>query len=426
MSGAVAAHAAYNGSGTQGLAVTNKIDVAGDVISVFWNKQDTTRQLLHGCNFVEVPSQGTSGGTSKSIISFDINNDVDCIGDLIMEVTATITGRDSFQPFRDHGDNLLNAISRVEFIVGTQIWQTLEHDDMLALFHSEMSEGAFANTNFQLSGHYSGEDSDEVRFSPEVGIAGAGTGTEVFVANIPLKMLTKTLASELELFSEHTEDGYLMAAAPNQQVRINVSTNAPKDVDEDCTAVNIRLFSKNIVMCESERQQLSSTRIAKRIKVTQNAVYRPQPNTDKNFTVLLDHFSIYASHLVIVTTIPYYRLETAELLLNSSSFSGEVPFSLLRVTGPSMGLYSNFTNNVMGGDRRSYFIFPLASTAYSGSSVPFNRFDNIRLIIKTNNFGTLEPISKGGKFDDGHLMSVTAVGCTTALYQNGAASISMY
>ena len=43
MSGAVAAHAAYNGSGTQGLAVTNKIqDQEGDVMSVFWNKNDTT------------------------------------------------------------------------------------------------------------------------------------------------------------------------------------------------------------------------------------------------------------------------------------------------------------------------------------------------------------------------------------------------
>ena len=75
MSGAVAAHAAYNGAGTQGLAVTNKINETGDVMSVFWNKNDTTRQLLHGSNFVEVPSQGISGGASRNIISFDINND---------------------------------------------------------------------------------------------------------------------------------------------------------------------------------------------------------------------------------------------------------------------------------------------------------------------------------------------------------------
>ena len=421
MSGAVAAHAAYNGAGTQGLAVTNKINDSGDVMSVFWNKNDTTRQLLHGANFVEVPSQGTSGGASKNIISFDINNDVDCIGDLILEVTATITGRASDQPFKNGGDDLLNAISRIEFIVGTQIWQTIEYDDILALYHSEMSEGAFSHCSFQLRGHYSGADADTVRFSPEVGLTTDTAASEVFVANLTLKMLTKTLGAELEAFSEQTQDGYLMAAAPNQQVRINVSTNKPTDVDSGCTKINIRLFSKNIVMCESERQQLSATRIAKRIKVTQNAIYRPIPVADKTFTMTLDHFSLYSSHLVIVSTIPYYRLDTAELLLNSSSFSGEIPFSLLRATGPSMGLFSNFSQNILGSDRKTYFIFPLSSTAYGGASVPLNRFDNIRLIIKTKDFVTLTSLQ-----NTAHTVSVTCVGTTTALYANGAASISMY
>ena len=413
MSGAVAAHAAYNGTGTQGLAVTNKINDTGDVVSVFWNKNDTTRQLLHGSNFVEVPPQGTSGGITRNIVSFDINNDVDCIGDLILEVTAVFdAGKSSGQPFANGGNDLLSGISRIEYIVGTQIWQTLENDDILALYHSEMSEGNFSNVTFQLRGHYSGEDSDNVRFTPEVNIS---TDPEVFVANIPLRMLTKTLSSELELFSEQTEDGYLMAAAPNQQVRINVSTGSPTDIDPDCTSFSVRLFSKNIVMCESERQQLSSTRIAKRIKVTQNALQNVTSANGKAFTMVLDHFSLYASHLVIISYIALYRLDTVELLLNSSSFSGEVPFSLLQVTGPSMGLYSNYSENSIGSDNKYYFIFPLASTAYGGSSIPLNRFDNIRLVIKTK-----ENIIIPGQ------VSVTAVGCTTALYSNGAASISMY
>jgi len=415
MSGAVAAHAAYNGAGTQGLAVTNKINDTGDVMSVFWNKNDTTRQLLHGSNFVEVPSQGTSGGTTRNIISFDINNDVDCIGDLILEVSATIPGQQGgTQPFSSGGNDLLNGISRIEFIVGTQIWQTLENDDILALYHSEMPEGNFNNVAFQLRGHYLGEDSDVIRFVPEVAQL-LTASNEYFVANIPLKMLTKTIASDLELFSEQTQDGYLMAAAPNQQVRINVATNSPDSVDTRCTSLNVRLFSKNIVMCESERQQLSATRIAKRIKVTQNAVITSVA-TDRTITITLDHFSLYASHLVIITEIPYYRLDTAELLLNSSSYSGEVPFSLLKVTGPSMGLFSNYAENGVGSDTKSYFIFPLASTAYSGSSVPLNRFDNIRLIIRVT----------GSVANTTRRTSVTAVGCTTALYANGAASISMY
>ena len=56
MSGAVAAHAAYNGSGTQGLAVTNKVTGEdGDVQSVFWNANNTTRHLVYGSAFVEIP-----------------------------------------------------------------------------------------------------------------------------------------------------------------------------------------------------------------------------------------------------------------------------------------------------------------------------------------------------------------------------------
>ena len=87
MSGAVAAHAAYNGSGTQGLAVTNKIDdQEGDVMSVFWNKNDTTRQLLHGAAFIDIPTSGNGGTTSFGGNQiFTVNNDIDAIGELFLQ-----------------------------------------------------------------------------------------------------------------------------------------------------------------------------------------------------------------------------------------------------------------------------------------------------------------------------------------------------
>jgi len=417
MSGAVAAHAAYNGAGTQGLAVTNKINDTGDIVSVFWNKNDTTRQLLHGANYVEVPSQGTSGGSTRNIINFDINNDVDCIGDLVLEINADIgSGSTEFEGF-----DLLKAISRVELIVGTQVWQTLEYEDLLALYHSEVPPGCFDHLAYQLSGHYTGT----VDGLPSFRYAPAASTAQYMVAMIPLKMLTKTLASELEVYSEHTEDGHLMAAAPNQLVRINVHTREATAVDAQCSEISVKLYSKNIVMCEAERQQLVSTRIAKRIKVTQNAIYRPSSNSDITHTINLDHFSLYASHLVIITSIPYYRLDTVELLLNSSSFSGEVPVEILKITGGCMGLYSNTAGRSVGADDMVYLIFPLASTAYGGASVPLNRFDNIRLIVKGISSGLNAPrdTSVGNTT---HIISVTAVGCTTALYSNGVASISMY
>ena len=417
MSGAVAAHAAYNGAGTQGLAVTNKINDTGDIVSVFWNKNDTTRQLLHGANYVEVPSQGTSGGSTRNIINFDINNDVDCIGDLVLEINAVIgSSSTEFEGF-----DLLKAISRVELIVGTQVWQTLEYEDLLALYHTEVPPGCFDHLAYQLSGHYTSNTEGLPIFLYTI----PENITNYPTAMIPLKMLTKTLASELEVYSEHTEDGHLMAAAPNQLVRINVHTREATAVDQQCSKISVKLYSKNIVMCEAERQQLVSTRIAKRIKVTQNAIYRPSSNSEITHTINLDHFSLYASHLVIITSIPYYRLDTVELLLNSSSFSGEVPVEILKITGGCMGLYSNKSGHSVGDDDMVYLTFPLASTAYGGASVPLNRFDNIRLIVKGISSGLNAPrdTSVGNTT---HIISVTAVGCTTALYDNGVASISMY
>jgi len=417
MSGAVAAHAAYNGSGTQGLAVTNRINDTGDVMSVFWTKNDTTRHLLHGSNFVEVPPQGSSGSASRTIVNFDINNDVDCIGDIILELTAEFgIGTPALEDTFD----LLNGISRIEFIVGTQIWQTLEYDDILALYHTEVNSGAFNNFAIQSSGFLGGTlgQPTNLNFRDVSNIAAR-------VAYVPLKMLTKTNVSNLEIYSEHTEDGYLMAAAPNQQVRINVHTREPNAIDPSCNRISMKLYSKNVVMCESERQQLASTRIAKRIKVTQNAQSTPNIS-DSVHTIVLDHFSIYASHLVIITTFPLYKIQTVELLLNSSSYSGEVPIELLRVTGACMGLFSNVTENSIGSDDKNYFVFPLASTAYSGSSVPLNRFDNIRMIIKTATNLSILPTTETSVGNGSHQISVTAVGCTTALYANGAASISMY
>jgi len=416
MSGAVAAHAAYNGAGTQGLAVTNKINDTGDVTSVFWNKNDTTRQLLHGANYVEVPPQGTSGSASRNIINFDINNDVDCIGDIILELTADFSAGSN--DLEDQFD-LLDGLSRIEFLVGTQIWQTLEYEDLLAIFHSEISSGAFQQLSYQMGGLYGNTTAGRpiFRAMPQT------SGTQSVVGLIPLKLLSKTLASEFETFSEQTIDGYLMAAAPNQQVRINVHTRESTAIDSSCNKISIRLFSKNIVMCEAERQQLTSTRIAKRIKVTQNAILRPTI-ADTNHTVVLDHFSLYASHLVIVTTLPLYKLETVELLLNSSSFSGELPVELLKITGSCMGLSSNVSDLHLGTDDKLHLIFPLASTAYGGSSVPLNRFDNIRLVIK--NSGNLRPLADDTSVGNSHIISVTAVGTTTALYSNGAASVSMY
>ena len=146
MSGAVAAHAAYNGAGTQGLAVTNRINDTGDVTSVFWNKNDTTRQLLHGASYVEVVSSGSSGRINNfgSTRIFTVNNDIDLLSDIYLDINFEVDISNS------SGSNALTSvlrlfdfemkssfayqiIDRVEFMVGTQIWHTLTGDDIKVL-----------------------------------------------------------------------------------------------------------------------------------------------------------------------------------------------------------------------------------------------------------------------------------------------------
>jgi hypothetical protein len=69
-------------------------------------------------------------------------------------------------------------------------------------------------------------------------------------------------------------------------------------------------------------------------------------------------------------------------------------------------------------------VFPLASTAFSGSCVPLNRFDSIRLTIRFT--GT--PLPSGNYSFTGKTsgITVTCVGETTVLYKGGAATLAMY
>ena len=182
-------------------------------------------------------------------------------------------------------------------------------------------------------------------------------------------------------------------------------------------------------MCNEEREQMKamSMGLPKRLKMSQNVTQ--MISTGIPTTIDLDHFSLYASHLVITAfgaPSDGYTFTDAitdvELKLNSSSFAGTLSAPLLQ--GPMsdmLGLHFNaHTTSVrQGGSVKeslegdySTYVFPLASRAYSGSGVPLNRFDNIRL--------TVTPGSAVQK------IVVTCVGETTALYKNGAASLAMY
>ena len=424
MSGAVAAHAAYNGSGTQGLAVTNKIhDDDGDVMSVFWNKNDTTRQLLYGSAFVEVPTSGGSGTASieqNNNVIFDVNNDIDCLGDMVLNVKYKNT--DTAADRTLSAQQLAKVVTRIEVQVGTQIWQTFENADLLALASTELSSGSFADFCFQTTGGVT-TDNQFINGAPGTVTKSGGVAN----AYIPIKLFTKTLGPRLEKFAEQTESGYLMAAASHQQVKVKVYTAAQTSPNKG--DLELALYAKNQVMCNEEREQMKAMPMGlpKRIKMTQNKSYAT--GSAANVTTLdidLDIFSLYASHIIISLpwtsssgSVSAFYNGYAELLLNSSSFSGKLPLGLLKLTGSSMGLFTNEYWNENGNtSSHLIFVFPLASQAYGGSSVPLNRFDNIRLKL------TGLPATNGVPVNDN--VSITCVGETTALYKGGAASLAMY
>ena len=678
MSGAVAAHASYNGSGTQGLAVTNKINdtSSGDVTSVYWNDNDTVRQLVYGSSTMEVPTSGSGKNASWGGSQiFTVNNDVDCVGDMYLSVTIdlnkpaasgdstphtmiTDTGLDAYGrsvlkanrspvssflanmstdgvipkvngsithvsfsaganpvyfkhdggdiwhivgnidpnylwtmlkfeevvalvDFYNGGDHsvastpyggavttqaewvrpsggryltidtaikliqekqrleeiannglqagritqdyanlpsvghsnaaipwtalfeslpgdivnlkngvptasggtndaaifaaatpngkwgdsdlktthrfpLAKVIKRIEFQVGTQIWQTLEYDDLIAINASEVAESSYNRLGLQTSGFVRNDGQRQPRGDPKWI---PGTKYQAF---IPLPMLTKSIGPHLENFTQQSEDGYLMAAAPHQNVKIKVTYNNFNDVFYtegvtakevfscslgECTSdvpvpwtpsatLSTKLFAQHMIMCNEEREQMKNmpNGIPKRLKMTQNVNMQvPKLFPDQAVTVDLDHFSIYASHLIIGVKFQGSQkqaqdnmptIKNAELKLNSSSFSGLLDGPLLKgITSKTLGLYANEFNidkeHLEPGI--GYYVFPLASKAFGGSSIPLNRFDNIRLLLTFHH----ESLPSSGGTMPGTI-NVTGVGETTGLYKAGAASLAMY
>jgi len=436
MSGATAAHASYNGSGTQGLAVTNKINDTGDIVSVLWNKDKTTKQLLHGSAIIEIPASGDSSRTGSNVI-FTLNSDMDCIGDLFLYVRLT-QGSTKFTVTKEYG--LLNLIERVEFQCGTQIWQTLEFADILSLNSTELTEGAYEKFILSTMGMEDTSNNNN-RYRP---IGTSSFDNYVFCVKLPL--LTRNVGPILNNFSNISEGGFLTAGAPNQTVKIKIYTNSVANMlgnnmvsgaGANESIMDLKLYGKHLIMCNEEREQIRNIPggIAKRVKLTQYKEELANTSSSNIHTMEIDcdHFSLFASHLVIQifdssemsgSTLSTAQnnscsLLEADLKLNSTSFCGKLIGGLMTGSLPeSLGVYVNGIYTLTDPRVRTFtYVFPLANKTFSGSGVPLNRFDNIRLAVKVHHPAASSTFKK---------ITVTCVGETTAVYANGAASISMY
>ena len=426
MSGAVAAHAAYNGSGTQGLAVTNKIhDDDGDVMSVFWNKNDTTRQLLYGSSIIEIPASGSGGNlTAGGNQIFTVNNDIDALGDLYLQITTSSSGALALKAF-----DLLACIKRIEFMVGTQVWQTLETNDIGALNMTEMSEDTFESFTLAMSGGFLKNGTrnpvSATYSSGSTSLSSTTTsGSSDVTGVLRIPMLSRSVGPKLAKFTDISENSYLLAGAPHQAVKIRVYMAGTLPIT-NVTGLNLKLFGQCVVMCNEEREQIKAMPMGlpKRLKMTQNSTTKISATSGGppvTVPIDIDHFSLFASHIILCVTgsssITNSSINTAELKLNSSSFSGTLEGPLLTGSAAdALGLYSNGFFVGTANITDNFYVFPLASQAYGGSSVPLNRFDNIRMELSISYVGS------------GTLtVSATCVGETTALYKGGAASLAMY
>lgn len=549
MSGAVAVHSAYNGSGTQGLAVTNTTSSGDDVISVFWNKHDTTKQLLHGSSLVEVVSSGAFGGAPSFGGSkiFNVNNDIDFMSDLYLHIDLGVTA--GFTAYTA-GDTLsldkrrvldfefnygyqFDIIERIDFMVGTQIWHTLSGHDIKVLTRSCCIPGNSDKMTKPITRQvFSAQGSAKAAITNDATGYASGFGTTanpktIVNSVIWIPGLTATQAGQMRKFADVSENGYIQAAAPQQQVKIKVTFisggvgidrtastirasgmksvypvntfdstligatdsknrlpvyvsnslssattsggNSPdrgellwsgigsplatgvldiapfknivigwEDISSNAYAdpallnmsvklENVRLFAKQIMFTKDERLQIRNIPegLPWKTKMTQS-VYTSVTSGEETKTLDLDSFSLYASHLIISGRLLSTYVKEIELKLNSSSFSGTLPSILLKNHGAqSMSSYSGKSlgvNKHLGRSERATasaydipdLVFPLASTLYSGSSIPLNRFDSIRMIIKF-----FAPATSG-------YINVTCVGETTTLYKNGSATLAMY
>tara|TARA_Y100001970_G_C14259677_1_gene878885 strand:- start:16601 stop:18025 length:1425 start_codon:yes stop_codon:yes gene_type:complete len=467
--------AGYNGTGTQGTAVTDKLD--DSVRSVFWNENDTNRALIYGAQLVEAPGGGDDKlGGSKTWV---LDNTPDVIGDLFLRIKIkdwkaqnTSLAPATATPAVQFG--LLNIIDRIDIKVGSQIWQTLDRNTLYSLLNTELNSEQFNSVAFNCSGG-NGNDSAATRDKWYGGYTGQFTAEpEAF---IPLLAFTKNYTGTKTSFNSINESGHLYCAAPDQQFTVQLFFSNGKSTWEiaypdplnypisrtnspfawvDTLKVETNLYYRQITMSNIERSSIinAPAGIPKRIKLTQEI-----PNIDLNSAekVRIDcsRFNLYASHLILNIPIkPVLNLAAIfwgqknrinfELHINGTSLFGVMPGIAFLNGVPSyyLGVHAHdiyLPDKTVSADPLNKeaiaelnwtYIIPLASTAYGGSSVPLNRFDSIILTISENYTARLAPASSSDPtlvqpYNFGRA-TLTCVGESVALYKEGAASLATY
>jgi hypothetical protein len=376
---------------------------------------DQNRILLYGSNFVEV-QPSTTGAAFGSSQTFTFSNDVDALGDMYARIVVklkSVTSSTGLQAL-----SLARIIDRLEVQVGNSTWQTMENADILAMAATQLDSGAYDVYAAQAGGGQQLVAGKDQKLDLTPGAVVPSNAQAIFVAWVPLPTFTQGGPQHSHLIagaphqSVRVKLTYVAASAFTKQTNLNPTTDGP-------SLDSVQLWNRQHIMTNFEREQIRNNTIAKTIHLTQHAEHTAL-TSDTNMTVELDSFSLLASHLIISAetsdetagTGTQPVLQSAELLLNTSTHSGPLDGSfMISSTGQSMGLKTNLLApySDQPGNRREFYVFPLAARPYGPDGCPLNRFDTIRLRLTWANFP--------GQ------VHVTCVGTTTAVYKNQAASV---
>tara|TARA_B100000900_G_scaffold353980_1_gene322429 strand:- start:7235 stop:12622 length:5388 start_codon:yes stop_codon:yes gene_type:complete len=362
---------------------------------------------------------------------------------------------------------LSHIIKSVEFQYGTQVWQTLKTEDIQSIHATELSESSYNSLQLQCSGLVRSDGTRETHGDSKW-IPG-----KKYQAIIPIPILSGNSKQLKNNYSNHSQESYLNFLSKPQKIKIRVEyanvddifdtsnvyayqgyeapiytlyssdqigkyiTNVPK-LWEPKIKLSTALYGEYISLCDEEKTSLKNIsndeKIDKRVKSSQNIKFYNFPeiiHREMYIDIKLDTFSLYSSHFIISLDFPGIKdknkipyIKSAELFLNGITHSGKIPSSGLLMAGNSLGLYSNEFKCEYENLDKLYYVFPLASRAFGGSSLPLDRFDDIvlRLFFTVN----------GGIPDDGisipehSYVNITCRGETIIYYYNGGSSIKMY
>ena len=428
MSGSIAAIAAYDGTGTQGYGTTDK-NLPG-VKSVFWNENDTDKYYVNGSSFSEV-SSNKGEITSPETIIFTFDNDSDAINDLTLVIERKgYLDTASETPFY----YMLYFVERIEICIGNQVICTMNTAQLVKEFFDAGDYGIFTKYVPTLNTL----TVTDITYPPVWGPKTSNmdtTDNDVSAQRINLnifRMLSKNGA----------DSSYLMCCANNQTLQVKVypqnftlpeignfmggqSRAVPTTLATP--EFTFSLYANKYSMTNAERDFLRNQVVPKRTNTTQFAELTSKPSgtlqAGSQLTINCDNFNLYTSNLYILglchADIHNLGGFDVELYLNSTSYSGILPYSIA---------YGHPNNWSMAGAlpyKFFYYKIPIVKNSNMKDTdqayVPFSKFDSIRVVLTAKKDITVSTFS-----DFFNTLCVVAEGKCTALYQNGAVTFNNY